>query len=218
MPAGGAQFNGGGEPSMDAEVNQDGTGAAALAAAFAAHRERLRRLVRLRLDPRLHRRIDESDVLQEAFIDIQNRYPGYAAEPAMPLYLWMRFLTVQRLAILHRHHLRTRQRDPRREAFAGPAASSVSLAQLLLGRSASISRAAMRAELQARLREALDGLEPLDREVLVLRHFEELTNAETAAVLGLQKTAASNRYVRALKRLREAIRDFPGLWPDGAAP
>jgi RNA polymerase sigma-70 factor (ECF subfamily) len=178
----------------------------ALAELFGGFRERLRQVVRLRMDPRLAGRIDASDVLQEAYLDVSQRFAEYAAAPEMPVYLWMRFLTAQRLAILHRHHLGTRQRDAGREVPlnrpAGPAASSASLAQFLLGRSASISRAAIRAEMQAKLREALDSMDPVDREVLVLRHFEELTNAETAAVLGLQKTAASNRYVRALKRLK----------------
>lgn len=190
----------------------------ALGDLFASHRARLGRLVRLRLDPRLTGRLDESDVLQDAFLDIQKRFDKYVAEPTMPLYLWMRFLTVQRIKILHRRHLGAAMRGARREVSlnrsVGPTASSVSLARLLMCRSAGISKAAMRAELQARVEDALNSLDPIDREVLVLRHFEELSNNETAAVLGLQKAAASNRYVRALARLRAILVEIPGLMPE----
>ena len=88
---------------------------------------------------------------------------------------------------------------------------SASLAAQLLGRLSTPSQAAVRAEMQLRLQEALNSMDPIDREVLVLRHFEELTNTETAEVLGLQKAAASNRYVRALKRLRSILRSMPGF-------
>jgi RNA polymerase sigma-70 factor (ECF subfamily) len=92
-----------------------------------------------------------------------------------------------------------------------PQASSVSLAAQLLGRLTSPSLAAVRAEMQLRLQEALNSMEPLDREVLALRHFEELSNSETARVLGIQKSAASNRYIRALKRLKEVLSGMPGF-------
>ena len=92
-----------------------------------------------------------------------------------------------------------------------PRASSLSLAELLLGRLTSRTRAAQRAELQLRLQEALNGMDPLDREVLALRHFEGLSNTEVAQVLGVQKSAASNRYVRALRRLKEVLSAMPGF-------
>jgi RNA polymerase sigma-70 factor (ECF subfamily) len=91
-------------------------------------------------------------------------------------------------------------------------ASSVSLAAQLLGKFTSVSAAAVRAELQVRLQTVLNGLDPLDREVLALRHFEELSNAETAEVLGIGKSAASNRYIRALKRLKEILSTMPGFF------
>jgi RNA polymerase sigma-70 factor (ECF subfamily) len=93
-----------------------------------------------------------------------------------------------------------------------PQASSVSLAAQLLGRLRSPSLAAMRAEMQLRLQEALNEMDPLDRVVLTLRHFEELTNGETARVLGIQKSAASNRYIRALQRLRKVLSSIPGFF------
>jgi RNA polymerase sigma-70 factor (ECF subfamily) len=92
-----------------------------------------------------------------------------------------------------------------------PQASSASLAAQLLGRLTSPTQAAIRAELQIKLQEALNELDPIDREILTLRHFEEMTNNETATVLGLQKAAASNRYVRALKRLKSVLNAIPGF-------
>jgi RNA polymerase sigma-70 factor (ECF subfamily) len=188
----------------------------ALAEAFAHYRDRLRRMVRMRLDRRLQGRVDPSDVLQEAYLDAANRAAEYAANPTMPLFLWLRFLTGQRLLIVHRQHLGTKMRDVGQEVSlyrgALPQASSVSLAAHLLGRITSPSLAAVRAEVQLRLQEALNSMDALDREVLALRHFEELSNSETAQVLGLQKAAASNRYIRALKRLKEVLSTMPGFF------
>ena len=186
----------------------------ATAELFAAYRDRLRLMVRLRLDRRLQGRLDPSDVLQEAYLDVARRAPEYAANPTMPPYLWLRFLTGQRLLQLHRYHLGANMRDAGQEVSlyrgALPQASSVSLANQLLGRLTSPTQAAVRAELQLRVQEALNALEALDREVLTLRHFEMLSNEETAAVLGIRKSAASNRYVRALRRLKEALGPLPG--------
>jgi RNA polymerase sigma-70 factor (ECF subfamily) len=189
---------------------------AALAELFGRYRERLRRMVKLRLDRRLQGRIDASDVLQEAYLDVAKRASEYAANPTMPFFLWLRFLTGQRLVMVHRQHLGAKMRDAGQEVSlyrgALPQASSVSLAAQLLGRMTSPSLAAVRAEMQLKLQEALNGMDPIDREVLVLRHFEELSNGETAALLGLQKAAASNRYIRALKRLKEVLSSMPGFF------
>jgi RNA polymerase sigma-70 factor (ECF subfamily) len=186
----------------------------AAAELFAAHRDRLRLMVSLRLDRRLQGRLDPSDVLQEAYLDVARRAPEYAANPTMPPYLWLRWLTGQRLIQLHRHHLGAQMRDAAQEVSlyrgALPQASSVSLAQQLMGRLTAPSVAAARAEMQVRVQEALNAMDAMDREVLTLRHFEMLTNEETAAVLGIRKSAASNRYVRALRRLKEVLGPLPG--------
>lgn len=181
----------------------------ALAGLFGRYRGRLRAMVRIRMADRLKGRLDPSDVLQEAWLDVNRRFDGYVAKPEMPLFLWIRFLTAQKLAQLHRRHLGTRQRDAGREVRlpAGPPATSLSIAGLLVGSFTSPSGGAARSEIAERLREALEEMDETDREVLTLRHFEELTNNETALVLGLSKAAASNRYVRALKRLRVALGD-----------
>ncbi|MBX9625613.1 MAG: sigma-70 family RNA polymerase sigma factor [Gemmataceae bacterium] len=186
---------------------------AALAEEFSRHRPRLRRMVQLRLDRRLQGRVDPSDVLQEAYLEVARSLPEYLADPQIPFYLWARFVTGRKLQAVHRHHLGTLARDAGREVSLHrgtlPQASSVSLAEQLLGRYASPSQAAAKAELQVRVQDALNGMDPIDREVLALRHFEELSNAETAQVLGIGEAAASHRFVRALRRLKKLLAGGP---------
>lgn len=188
----------------------------ALLALFTRHRYRLKRMVKLRLDRRLQGRIDPSDVLQEAAIDVARRAREYLASPSMPAFLWLRWITGEKLLGLHRRHLGSGIRDAGLEVSlhhgALPQATSVSLAAMLLGRLTSPTRAAQRAELQLRLQDAINAMEPIDREILTLRHFEDLNNNETAQVLGISKTAASNRYIRALKRLKDALTGMPGFF------
>jgi RNA polymerase sigma-70 factor, ECF subfamily len=178
---------------------------------FARHRSRLQRMVQVRMDRRLQGRIDSSDVLQEAYLEASRALAGYLQNPYVPFFLWLRLLTGRKLLALHRHHLGVKARDARREVSLDqgelPQVSSVFLAEQLLGRFSSPSQAAVRAELRACMQAALDAMEPMDREVLSLRHFEQLSNAEAAQVLGLSEQAASNRFVRALKRLRETLSD-----------
>jgi RNA polymerase sigma-70 factor (ECF subfamily) len=188
----------------------------ALVALFAHHRDRLRRMVRLRMDRRLQGRLDPSDVLQEAHLEVARRAKEYLAqpEPPMPPFLWLRWITGQQLQTAHRKHLGAQMRDADLEVSlhrgALPQATSASLAELLLGRLTSPTRAARRAEMQVRLQDVLNTMDPIDREVLTLRHFEELSNGETARVLGLTKSAASSRYMRAVMRLKEILAGLPG--------
>jgi RNA polymerase sigma-70 factor (ECF subfamily) len=171
-------------------------------------------MVRLRLDRRLQGRFDPSDVLQEAYLDVARRFPEYRAAPTIPFFLWLRLLTGQRLVDLHRQHLGAKMRNADLEVSLHggrfPRASSASLAELLLGRLTTASRAVIRAETQLRVQEALNAMDPIDREVLVLRHFEMLSNEETAQVLGLKPSAASNRHLRALRRLKAIMAEVPG--------
>jgi RNA polymerase sigma-70 factor (ECF subfamily) len=188
----------------------------ALAALFDRYRERLRRMVRLRLDRRLSGRVDSSDVIQEAYLDVRKRIAEYARDPqAMPFHLWLRLIAGQKLTDVHRFHLGAQMRDAGQEVSLHrgpfPQASSISLAAQLLGRLTSASKAAIRAEHKLIVQEALNSMDPIDREVLTLRHFEHLSNDETALVLGLNKSAASNRYIRALKRLKDILSSIPGL-------
>jgi RNA polymerase sigma-70 factor, ECF subfamily len=199
----------------DLLVRIEGGDERALSELFARHRERLRRMIRLRLDRRLQGRVDSSDVLPDAYLEVARRAGEYVAEPTMPPFLWLRFLTGQTLQALHWHHLKVQMRDAGLEVSlrrrATPQANSACLAEMLLGRLTSPTRAARRAEMQLKLQEILNAMEPVDREVLALRHFEELSNGEVAQVLGLSKTAASNRYIRALERLRERLKGMPGF-------
>ena len=188
----------------------------ALTELFARHRDRLRRMVKLRMDRRLQGRLDPSDVLQEAYLDVSKRAAEYLTSPTMPVFLWLRWITGQRLMALHRRHLGAQMRNAGQEVSlhggALPPASSISIAAMLLGRITSPTRAARRAELQVRLQDVLNSMDPIDREILTLRHFEELGNSETAQVLGISKSAASSRYVRALMRLKKELASMPGFF------
>jgi RNA polymerase sigma-70 factor (ECF subfamily) len=212
----------GGAMSLSELLRRAGAGdAEARGELFARHRARLRRMVELRMDWRLRGRLDPSDILQDAYLEFTRSLPAYLREPAAPFYIWLRFVTGRKLLALHRHHLGTRIRDAGREVSldrqAQPPAGSLTLAAQILGRFSTPSQAALRAERRRYVREALDAMEPLDREVLTLRHFEQLSNSEAAAVLGISEAAASNRFVRALKRLKDILLGVPGLIDDPAA-
>jgi RNA polymerase sigma-70 factor, ECF subfamily len=186
----------------------------ALDALFARHRSRLRRMVDMRLDRRLQARIDASDVIQEAYVEVVTRLNEYLNQPSYPLLLWLRLIVGERLLKLHRHHLGTQMRDAGLEVSiyrgALPEASSAALAAQLLGQHTSPTQAAVRAERMMRLQEALNTLDAMDREVLSLRHFEELSLAETALSLGIEESATAKRYIRALKRLKATLANMPG--------
>jgi RNA polymerase sigma-70 factor (ECF subfamily) len=181
----------------------------ALGELFEQYRSRLLRLVRIRMDRRVAGRIDPADVLQEAYLEATSRIDEYFREPKTSLFLWLRFLTVQQLIRHHRRHLGVQARGAGRELSLHhatlPGATSADLAAQLLGKYTTPSQAAIRAELKMRLEDALNAMEPIDREVLAMRHFEQLTNVEVAEVLSIKESAASNRYVRAVKRLKEIL-------------
>ena len=186
----------------------------ALAELFQRHRDRLRRMVELRIDPRLQGRVDASDVLQDGFLDLEKRVASYLNDPRLPVFLWLRLVVSDRLALVHRHNLGTRMRDVSQEVSLYrdpmPQASSAALASMLLGRMTSPSNAAIRAEQILQVQEAVNSLEPLDREVVALRHYEQLTRAETAVVLGITEEAGAKRYIRALKKLKTILAAMPG--------
>jgi RNA polymerase sigma-70 factor, ECF subfamily len=190
----------------------------ALAELFDRNRDRLRRMVELRMDPRLRARLDASDVLQEAYLELAGDLEAYLADPKLKPLLWMRLHVGRRLTTLHRRHLGTHVRDAGLEVSlyreALPEASSAALASMLLGRHTSPTQAAQRAERLLRIQEALNSLDPIDREVLALRHFEQLSRAETAEVLGISQDAGAKRYFRALKRLKNVLASIPGGWEE----
>lgn len=182
------------------------------------NRERLRRMVSLRLDRRLQGRVDPSDVVQESFIDAARRLPDYLRNPSVPFFVWLRGLTGQRLMEQHRRHLGAQARDASRDVslYHGefPDATTADLAANLLGEVSTPSEAIIRLEQKRRIQEALDSLDPIDREILILRHFEQLTNGEASEVLNLDKSAASKRYVRAMERLKDVLKAMPGGWEE----
>lgn len=188
---------------------------AALDELFSRYRERLMRMVALRLDRRLHGRLDASDVIQEAYLDIMQKLDEYLRDPQLPLYLWLRHITGLKLAEVHRRHLGTEKRNAAYEVSLHrgplPEASTASLALQLVGRLTSPSDAAMKAELRIKVQEALNSLDSVDREILAMRHFEQLTTSETAQVLGLSKSGAGSRYLRAIKRLKQLVGQMPGF-------
>lgn len=202
-------------PGPTAGSNSE-NGAQALAECFLGFRPRLRQAVQLRLDRRLAGRVDPSDVLQEAFLDAMARADEYAHDSSVPIYLWFRSITLERLQVIHRRHMGAKMRDARREValagFGTPHATTNLLAGQLLASLISPSSVAVRQERETQLKTALDQLSASQREILALRHFEDLSNDEIAIVLGVKKSAASARYVRALRSLREILLQVPGFF------
>lgn len=183
-----------------------------LAEEFSRQRDRLWRMVRLRLDRRLVGRVDPDDILQEAYLDAAKRLGHYSPAASPSLFVWMRLVVGQTLLDVQRRHLGTSMRDAGRDVSihgAAPGASSASIAGELAGQLTSPSQAAARIEMEGMLMAALDGMSPTDREIVALRHFEELDNGEVAEVLGLSVKAASIRYVRAIGRLRAILERSP---------
>jgi RNA polymerase sigma-70 factor (ECF subfamily) len=178
------------------------------------YKDRLRRMVTLRLHPRLQGRLDPSDVLQDTYLEASRQLSDYLRNPVLPFFLWLRQLAGNRLFKLHRRHLTAQARNAGREVSLQkggfPVASSAALAAQLLGPECRPSEAAVRAELKLRLQEALNVMDPLDREALVLRHFEQLTTAEAARVLEISEAAAGKRYLRAVVRLKDILAQMPG--------
>jgi RNA polymerase sigma-70 factor (ECF subfamily) len=191
-----------------------GGGQESWGALLTRHQERLRRMVTYRMDRRLQGRIDPMDVIQEAYLEASEHRAEYVRQPAKPFFLWLRGIVGNKLLEVHRHHLGTQMRDAGREVslYRGsmPEASSAALADQLLGHVTRPSEAAIRAEVKIQLQEALNSMDPLDREVLVLRHFEQLSPAETAQVLGIKDKAAGMRYLRALERLKDLLTRLTG--------
>ena len=204
------------DPALRAALVQARTGdLAGLGPILESYRSRLSRMVSLRMDGRLRGRFDSSDVLQETFVEVAQRLPRYLEDEKMPFFLWVRFLVGQKLLQFHRTHLGVEGRTADREihlsqrpgADSAPGASSLFVASAWLAQSGrgTPSEAAAQGEEHARVQEALDGMSATDREVLVLRHFEQLTNTEVATLLEITAQAASARYVRALTRLQSVV-------------
>jgi len=171
---------------------------AKLAPLFECYRERLLRMVNFRIHPRLVGRLDPEDILQDTYIEAGKRIDAFTGDDK-PFLVWIRLITQQTMIDLNRKHLGAKMRNAGREVSA-PASGTLS--GFFVSHITSPSRAVMREEARVKIEQALESMDEIDREVLLLRHFEELSNKEAAAVLGIQENAASNRYVRALGRLK----------------
>ncbi len=178
------------------------------------HRDKLNRMIRCRMDRRLQGRVDPSDVLQEACVEAVKRYSEFQQQTKMPFYLWLRFLTLQQLMIVHRKHLTVKMRSITSEdRIVGDlitAPNVAALAEMLSGTITSPSSAFQKKELQVRFHAALDALDPNDREILALRHFEQLNTVESAQVLDISEGLASTRYGRALRKLLAVLKELFG--------
>lgn len=183
-------------------------GEAALASLFASLSPRLERIISFRLDPRIRGRIDAADILQEAYLQVSSRIQAFLETADVSFFVWLRQQTLQILVDVYRREFR-QKRDVNREiqfvSTGTPEGTSLSIAQFLIGQLTSPSEAAVRAEEMEWLQGALNSMNEIDREVLALRHFEQLGNSQVAEILGLTPTAASNRYLRAAARLSEIL-------------
>lgn len=191
---------------MDIDQAIKDHGSEALGDVWGELNDRLLRMVEFRLDRRLSGRVEPEDVLQEAYIEVSRRLESFRESPDVSFFVWVRKITWQCVIAVQRRHF-GEKRSPKKEIRYGrdDQSASFSMAQHLVGQITSPSGAAMREEQIYRLREALDGLDDIDQEILALRNFEHLTNAEVAQTLDLSPTAASNRYIRALTRLGEIL-------------
>jgi RNA polymerase sigma-70 factor (ECF subfamily) len=188
-----------------------GGDAAAVCELFARYRDRLKKMIRVRMNARIRGRVDDSDILQEAYMEAARRLPEYVNDPRTPFFLWLRKITHQRIIDVHRHHFTYQRRDVNRDVplHGHPTqATSDCIAAQLLGSLTSPSRAAIHKETRFALLASLDRMKETDREILLLRHFEHLTNQEAAAELEIDPSAASKRYLRALRRMYDILVDL----------
>jgi RNA polymerase sigma-70 factor (ECF subfamily) len=200
------------EPSPELLRNAAGGDQPALTELLQGYRDPIRRMVQARMDRRMAARVDASDVVQDVLIEATQRLPDYIQGPPMPFRLWLRQIAQDRMIDLHRRH-RAQRRDVTREQATAPAGwddrSSLDLAAKLVDTELTPAAHAIRQELQRRFYAALDELRDDDREIVVMRHVEQLGNSEVAEALGLTPAAAGMRYLRALRRLKEVLGERP---------
>ncbi len=202
------------QPATEAELLdklRQGDGDA-LGGLFDLHRERLWRMVTFRMDRRLRARVDADDVLQESYVSARQRIQYFHNDADHSIFVWLRLIVGQTLVDVHRRHLGAEMRDVSRDVslqgMRYPRATSASIAVELLGSMTSPSQAAARAETTLQLEQAIGSMSEIDQEIIALRHFEDLTNNEVAEVLHIGVTAASNRYIRAIGRLKSILDEF----------
>lgn len=171
------------------------------------HRESLRRMADMRLDAKIRQRVDASDIVQEALIEVNRRLPTYLENPVMPFHLWVRQIMTDRLIDAHRRHRVSKKRTVDLEQAPVVAAnldhSTIQFGNQVTDGELTPAAAAIQNEMQRKFEAAIEEMDDQDQEIIVMRHFENLTNQEVAQVLGLTEPAASMRYLRAMRRLRK---------------
>jgi len=195
---------------VDQTMNGDPT---ALGSLLELHRDRLSRMIKGRIDPRLAARVDTSDVVQEVHLEVIKRIHEFIAKPEVPFFTWVRFLAKQKMAEIARHNITTQARDVRRECIASQEGeSSLLLSRYLEAKVESPSKEANDIEVKEFIALAIASLEPSDQDVLFLRHAEQLTAVETAAELGISPNTCRQRHVRALQRLKQEMIKHKLTW------
>ncbi len=178
---------------------------------IACHRNSLNQMVRMRLDRKIRNRVDASDVVQEVLLEANRRLQTYLKRPAMPFHMWLRQIAKDRIIDAHRRHRASAKRSVDREqplaVGDGPGHSSIQLASLLSDDQLTPATSAMQRELARKIEGSISELEDKDSEVILMRHYEHLTNQEISRALGLTQPAASMRYLRAIRNLRELLQD-----------
>jgi RNA polymerase sigma-70 factor, ECF subfamily len=175
---------------------------------LARHREPVRRMIDMRLDRAIARRVDASDIAQEVLLEASRRLRDYLRRPDLPFHLWLRHIARDHIIDAHRRHRLAQRRSVDREKAlqaGSPDDSSIELIAQLIDRELTPATAALRKELQKRFQTVLATLDEDDREIILMRHFEQLSNQEIAAALGLTEPAASMRHLRALRKMRESL-------------
>jgi RNA polymerase sigma-70 factor (ECF subfamily) len=199
------------EPALDLIARARQGEQPALTELFRLHEQRLLRMVDLRLDTSLRRRMDPADVVQDAWVEVVRRFDEWCRQDKLPLHVWLRLITSQSLALAQRRHLAAQMRSAQRDVpqhVRPPHVSSASVANAFIDSATSPSQVVVREEIRQRVHAAIEELEDIDREIVAMRHFEGLTNEETAAELDIEPSAASMRFMRALLRLRPALKEL----------
>lgn len=179
------------------------------------HRQSLRQMVQLRMDRAIAQRVDASDIVQDVLLEASQRLASYLRDPRLPFHLWLRQLAKDQLIDTHRRHRVAQRRSADRERslvqHADGDHSSLDLRAQLCDQELTPAAAALRREFQQRFYQALEQLEEDDREIILMRHVEQLSNSEVAQALQLSSPAAGMRHLRALRRLREILGDATSL-------
>ncbi|MEI7458431.1 MAG: sigma-70 family RNA polymerase sigma factor [Pirellula sp.] len=207
-----------GDVTAELLVNVRGGESLAVEQLMDRHRNSLRRMIQLRLDQRLMQRMDVSDVIQDVLMEANRRLKDYLANPVIPFHLWIRQIAKDRIIDAHRRHRVSAKRSIDREqpqsGKGPPDQSTMELANQFRDQALTPAAAATQRELAEQIESAVQLLRENDREIILMRHYEQLNNQEIAQSLGLTEPAASMRYLRALKRLREVIEGLPTLHKD----